>query len=114
MAQSWPSALIVAKSLGLLVAQVFLKETVIHYFGEVLRSLSVEALDLVHFSRVALVWPAVVVILGSQAYFERHRLRLRAYTDMIWLFEQRFMGCHYQRWRVSGWVKFLAFAALLT
>lgn len=99
VSQSWPSALIVAHSLGLSVGQVFLKDTVLPYFREVLEHLSVKALNLSHFHRVPLAWPAVVVILGSQAFFQQHQLRLQDYTNVIWLFEQWFMGCRYQQCR---------------
>lgn len=97
VAQGWPSAWLVAKSLGLGVAQMFVTPGVLKIVGSSLESSGVSVYNLDRFHRAQLVWPAVVVVSGTQSFYKRLQCRLLSHSDVIWSHEQVFRGSHYQQ-----------------
>lgn len=98
---SLPAPLIIVSqgphSLGLGVSQVFVTPSISRLLCSSLDTAGVSVFSVDQFHRTQLVWPAIVVISGSQYFFSRLQCHLQAHSGMIWSHEQLFCGSHYQQ-----------------
>jgi hypothetical protein len=97
IAQHWPSALVVAGSLGIPLAAVFVNPRFISFISVLVPpAIVVRPVTDIFTSS----WPvhSVVIVSGTLKFFSSLRPRLVNHGSYLWLFEQKFRNVSYKVW----------------
>jgi hypothetical protein len=90
VAQHWPSAFVVASSLGLPVCQLFVNPRFKTLASSICHDLCIQIFDVDQIHQAVLPVRAVCMVSGSVDFFTKVRVWLQDYSEVIWSFEQSF------------------------
>lgn len=99
VSQYWPTAYVVAVSLGLLVDVLFVHPRFCPFAESICGDSSVSFFNVDQLHHVSLPAQAVCVVSGSMEFFGKIRRLLSDYRFVIWSFEQPFRGSSHQKIR---------------
>jgi hypothetical protein len=97
VAQAWPSALIVAVALGFDISQVFIQSKFVKCFECLQGQPSFDVHQTDQFFHVTVESSAILIILGTKAFFKRLQCQLAGAQSIVWIFEQAFASLSHRQ-----------------
>jgi hypothetical protein len=91
--------LIVALVLDLLVLAVFIEAKLFKFISPLLQGKDVTVYVLANVYTVELLFPAMVVVSGSDRFYDHLRGQLRHFDHLMWIFQWPFRGTPFKHWR---------------